>query len=468
MAQYIDSVPLSGIIRIRDMMYSVKDPYRLDQGDVSFDAPDTVKDAMRRAIDDNRSHYVQTTGIPRLLELIAEKLRNKNGIPVASPDEVLVTIGGIHALFILCHALLEPGDEVIVPDPEWPPSMGNIKLAHGVVIPCPLHERLGWRYDLDELESKITGRTKAIYLNSPHNPTGGVLTRDDITRISAIAERRGIWIISDEAYEDVLFDGAEHVSPASLPGMYERTLSFYTFSKTYAMTGLRLGYIAVKDAALRDRMKKVLFFTASNIPSVVQYGGIGALEGPQDCIEAFRTELQARRDLFYQGIETHARGDAQWLPAEGRVLRVSPHRSNVAAIGRRPRVDLLGDGAGTDRTRADWLRPWRRLRRQRRRLHPVLFCAGSTRAHGSARVPRRCCGDRVGARMRYLTCLPPSTLMVSPVTKPLSIRKTTAVAISDSPPQRPSGVADSTDFSSSSEVFSGARMGPGAMAFTRI
>ena len=308
MAQYIDSVPLSGIIRIRDMMYSVKDPYRLDQGDVSFDAPDTVKDAMRRAIDDNRSHYVQTTGIPRLLELIAEKLRAKNGIPVGSPDEVLVTIGGIHALFILCHALLEPGDEVIVPDPEWPPSMGNIKLAHGVAIPCPLHERLGWRYDLDELESKITGRTKAIYLNSPHNPTGGVLSRDDITRISAIAERRGIWIISDEAYEDVLFDGAEHVSPASLPGMYERTLSFYTFSKTYAMTGLRLGYIAVKDAALRDRMKKVLFFTASNIPSVVQYGGIGALEGPQDCIEAFRTELQARRDLFYQGIETHARG----------------------------------------------------------------------------------------------------------------------------------------------------------------
>ena len=306
MAQYIDSVPLSGIIRIRDMMYSVKDPFRLDQGDVSFDAPDTVKEAMRKAIDDNRSHYVQTTGLPRLQELVAEKLRKTNGIPIGAPDEILITNGGIHALFILCHGLLEPGDEVIVPDPEWPPSMGNIKLAHGIVVPCPLHERLGWRFDLDELESKITARTKAIYINSPHNPTGGVLTRADIERIAAIADAHGIWIISDEAYEDVVFDDAQHVSPASLPGMYDRTLSFYTFSKTYAMTGLRLGYVAVKDAALRDRMKKVLFFTASNIASVVQYGGIGALEGSQACIEAFRIELQARRDLFYEGIARHA------------------------------------------------------------------------------------------------------------------------------------------------------------------
>ena len=114
------------------MMYSVKDPFRLDQGDVSFDAPDTVKNAMRRAIEENRSHYVQTTGVPRLLELIAEKLRKTNKIPIGSPDEILVTTGGIHALYILCHGLLEPGDEVIVPDPEWPPSMGNIKLARGM------------------------------------------------------------------------------------------------------------------------------------------------------------------------------------------------------------------------------------------------------------------------------------------------------------------------------------------------
>src|SRR5688572_21630866 len=251
MGQFLDNIPFSGIIRIRDMMYTVKDPYRLDQGDVSFDAPDTVKQAMRRAIDENRSHYLQTTGVPRLLELLAEKLRARNGIPVASPDEVMVTTGGIHALYIVCQALLEPGDEVIVPDPEWPPCMGNIKAARAVPVPCSLHEALGWRYDFAELESKITPKTRAIYINSPHNPTGGVLTRQDVEAIAALCRDRKLWLLSDEAYEDVLFDGAEHVSPASLPGMYDRTISVFTFSKSYAMTGLRLGYLAARDPKLR-------------------------------------------------------------------------------------------------------------------------------------------------------------------------------------------------------------------------
>src|SRR5512133_3749203 len=148
MGKSLDQVPLSAIVRIRDMMYGVKDPFRLDQGDVSFDAPDSVKQAMRRAIDENRSHYLQTTGAPRLLELLAEKLRSVNHIPVGGPDEVMVTTGGIHALYIICQALLEPGDEVIVPDPEWPPCMGNIKAARAVPVPCRLHEDAGWRYDL--------------------------------------------------------------------------------------------------------------------------------------------------------------------------------------------------------------------------------------------------------------------------------------------------------------------------------
>jgi aspartate/methionine/tyrosine aminotransferase len=327
MGKFIDTVPFSGIIRIRDMMYSVKDPFRLDQGDVSFDAPDTVKRAMQRAIDENRSHYLQTTGVPRLLELVADKLRTRNGIPVEAPDEIMMTTGGIHAMYLVCQALVEAGDEVIVPDPEWPPAMGNIKLAQGVVVPCPLHERLGWRFDLDELESKITPRTRAIYINSPQNPTGGVLTGADVERIAAMVQAHDLWLISDEAYEDVTFDDVSHVSPASLPGMYERTIPVYTFSKTYAMTGLRLGYAAVRDAALRDRMKKVLFYTASNVSSVVQFGGIGALEGSQACIEAFRTELQGRRDLFYSGIQDHAQGVLSGTPPKGAFyafLRIDP------------------------------------------------------------------------------------------------------------------------------------------------
>src|SRR5437763_13442157 len=166
MASYLDSVPLSGIIRIRDMMYSVADPYRLDQGDVSFDCPDSVKTAMARAIAENKTHYLQTSGVPRLRELIASKLREKNAVPVDDPEDVLVTHGGIHGLYMICLAILEAGDEVLIPNPEWPPAAGNILAARGVPVGVPLHEDRGWRYDLDDLEASITPKTKILYLNS--------------------------------------------------------------------------------------------------------------------------------------------------------------------------------------------------------------------------------------------------------------------------------------------------------------
>jgi aspartate aminotransferase len=307
MASYLDEIQLSGITRIRDLMFTLEDPFRLDQGDVSFDVPESVKLAMSRAIAENKTHYVQTTGIPRLRELIAAKLRDKNKTPIDDADQVLVTNGGIHGLFIVCQALLEPGDEVIIPEPEWPPTAGNILTARAVPVGCALRESKAWRWDLDELASKITAKTKAIYINTPQNPTGGVLTRADLERIAQIAQDHELWVLADEAYEDVVYDG-EHVSIASLPGMYERTIPLYTFSKSFAMTGLRLGYVAIKDPAIRDRAKKMLFHTASNIASVVQWGGVGALESGADCIEAFRAELRARRDLFYTGMR-EAAGD---------------------------------------------------------------------------------------------------------------------------------------------------------------
>jgi len=334
MGVFLDSVPFSGIIRIRDMMYTVRDPFRLDQGDVSFDAPDSVKTAMHRAIDENRSHYLQTTGVPRLLDLLAEKLRHRNGIPVAASDEVMVTTGGIHGLYIICQGLLEPGDEVVIPDPEWPPAAGNILAAHGVPVPCALHERLGWRYDLAELASTIGPSTRAIYVNSPNNPSGGVLTREDLQAIGDLCRERGLWLISDEAYEDVVFEG-EHVSPASLHGMYERTISLFTFSKSYAMTGLRLGYVVAQSPQLRERMKKALFYTASNVASVVQFGGIGALEGPQNSIDAFRQELKSRRDFFYAGIREAAGHVFTGDPPRGAFyafLRINPEWKAPAEI----------------------------------------------------------------------------------------------------------------------------------------
>jgi aspartate aminotransferase len=335
MGSFLDSVPVSAIIRIRDMMHTVKDPFRLDQGDVSFDAPDSVKQAMAKAITENRTHYLPTAGVPRLKQLLAEKLRKKNQIPIASDEEVVPTNGGTHAIWAVMHALFEPGDEVIVSDPEWPPTMAIAVAAGAVPVGVPLHESLGWRWDVDEVERALTPRTKAIYVNSPNNPTGGVLTRGDLERIAAIARERDLWVLSDEAYEDVIFNG-EHVSIASLPGMYERTIPLCTFSKSYAMTGLRLGYFAVRDRAIRDRAIKVVAYTTSNVNSVVQYGGIGALEGSQDCIRAFREELRARRDLFYAGIGDASGGVFEGSPPDGAFyafLRINPARAKDVGIG---------------------------------------------------------------------------------------------------------------------------------------
>ena len=326
MSAYLDSVPFSGIIRIRDMMYTVDRPFRLDQGDVSFDAPDSVKNALIQGVHENRTHYVQTTGIPPLLDLLTEKLRDKNRIPVGSADEVMVTSGGIHGLFSLCHGLLEPGDEVLVPNPEWPPAQGSVACARAVPVGYPLHESLGWRPDVDEMRRLVTDKTKAIYVNSPSNPTGGVLTRKDLEAIAALAQEKNLWVISDEAYEDVVFEG-EQISIASLPGMYERTIPLYTFSKTYAITGLRLGYIAVQNPTIRERVRKMLFYTVSNTSSLIQYGGVGGLNGSQTVIEDFRTELRARRELFYAGVRDAASHVFSGEPPAGAFyafLRIDP------------------------------------------------------------------------------------------------------------------------------------------------
>jgi aspartate aminotransferase len=334
MGSFLDTVPVSAIIKIRDLMHTVEDPYRLDQGDVSFDAPDSVKQAMAKAIADDRTHYLPTAGVPRLKQLLAEKLRRKNGIPIESNEEVVPTNGGTHAIWAAMHALFEPGDEMIVSDPEWPPTMAIAIAAGAKNVTVPLHESLGFRWDVEEVARAVTPKTRAIYVNSPNNPTGGVLTRADLEAIAAIARERNLWVISDEAYEDIIFNG-EHVSIASLPGMHERTISLFTFSKSYAMTGLRLGYFAIRDRSLRDRALKVVAYTTSNVNSVVQYGGIGALEGPQDSVARFRDELRARRDLFYAGLAEAAPGAFEGTPPDGAFyafVRINPAFAKEAGI----------------------------------------------------------------------------------------------------------------------------------------
>ena len=260
---------------------------------------------------------------------MADKLRRVNGIPVGNTDEVMVTTGGIHALYIVCQALLEPGDEVIVPDPEWPPCVGNILAAHarpGAVSRCT-SASIGASISRSWSPRSRRGRARSMSTRRS-NPTGGVLTPSGLEGDQPrSASERQLWLISDEAYEDVVFDGTTHISAASLPGMYDRTIPFYTFSKSYAMTGLRLGYVAAKDPKLRERMKKVLFYTASNIASVVQYGGIGALEGSQDLDRRVPRRVAGTPRSLLRG---HARACGwrfQRRAAEGGVLCVPANRS---------------------------------------------------------------------------------------------------------------------------------------------
>lgn len=334
MGSFYDSVPVSAIVRIRDMMYTVKDPFRLDQGDVSFDAPDTFKQGVAKAMADNRTHYLPTVGIPPLRKAFADKMRKKNGIPIGSDDEVMVSNGGTHGLYAVMHSLIEPGDEVIIPDPEWPPTMAIVKTAGGVGVQVPLREELGWRWNIDEVERAITPKTRILYLNTPNNPSGGVLTRADLERLAQIAKDRNLWVVSDEAYEDVVYNG-EHISIASLPGMYDRTIPVYTMSKSYAITGVRVGYFAIKDARLRDRALKIVLYTTSNVSSIAQYGAVAAMEGSQQCIDDFRVELKHRRDMFYKGLEEAAPGVFSGKPPDGAFyafVKINPEWAKHAGI----------------------------------------------------------------------------------------------------------------------------------------
>lgn len=303
MAQLIDRVEMSGIVLVRDAILKLDKPYRLESGEPSFDVPEHIKEAMVQALRDNHTHYVASPGIPQLRNAIVAKCRETNNIPVEGADETIVTNGGMHALYCLFQALLEPGDEVLIPDPTWVCVQHLISLCGGVVRRVPLHEERGWIFDPEELRAAITPRTRVLMINSPHNPTGGVLSLADQEAIAAIiADNPQITIVSDEAYEHITYDDTSHVSFASLPGMYERTASVFTFSKSYAMTGLRLGYIVTPNRQLMDRIQKVVFYTVNVVNSVTQWGGVAALTGPQDCIEEFRREYQYRRDLFYTGL----------------------------------------------------------------------------------------------------------------------------------------------------------------------
>ena len=303
MAAVIDRVELSGIVKVRDRILKLEKPFRLESGEPSFAVPEHIKEAMVRALRDDQTHYVASAGINELRQAIVAKCRTTNALPIERPSETIVTNGGMHGLYALFSALLEPGDEVLIPDPTWTCVQHLITLCGGIVQRVPLHEARGWTFDPTELRAAITPRTRVLMINSPHNPTGGVLGRADLEAIAAIvADNPQLTVVSDEAYEHILYDGVQHISFASLPGMYERTVTVFTCSKSYAMTGLRLGYVVTPNAEVMDRMQKVVMYTANGVSSITQWGGVAALTGPQDAVARFGAEYKARRDLFYAGL----------------------------------------------------------------------------------------------------------------------------------------------------------------------
>lgn len=302
----LDDIPLGGIVTVRDRLLEMqakgKPILRLESGDPSFDIPAHVREAMEKALRDGQTHYTAGAGIPPLRKAILEKLTRDNRLPLRGPESVLVTSGAMHGLYITFRALCSPGDEVILPDPTWTETFDNVTLAGGVPVRCPLDEAHGYAYNPSRIEALVTKRTRAIVVNTPHNPTGAVVPRETLQRIVEIANRHGLFVVSDEAYEHVIFDGREHVSAGALPGGESVVVSIYSMSKSYAMSGLRLGYLSVNDEGLVTRMAKLLRCTVNGVNSVTQHGAVAALTGPQDATREMARVYERRRDLLMAGL----------------------------------------------------------------------------------------------------------------------------------------------------------------------
>jgi aspartate/methionine/tyrosine aminotransferase len=272
----------------------------LEIGEPDFDTPANVREAAKRALDEGATHYAPFPGIPALREAIAEDATARKGFAV-TPDRVFVTVGGKGVMLYAILGLVEPGDEVIVPDPGYPIYESLVRFAGGTPIPIPIRMEHDFRLDVDELASLITPRTRLLVINSPANPTGGVLTRSDLERIAALAEAHDLAVLADEIYGRIVYDGTEHVSIAALPGMAERTIVLDGFSKTFAMTGWRLGY-AIVPRSLVKTYGQLIINTISCAPTFAQVGAVEALRGQQGAVEAMVEEFRARRDLVVDGL----------------------------------------------------------------------------------------------------------------------------------------------------------------------
>ena len=302
LARRLEGVGFSDIVKIRNKVMGLRAGgaavYQFEGGEPFLTTPEPIKEAMTRALAENRTRYAPSSGIPELRSAIASKLRERNRVD-AREEDVVVLNGGMQGLFGAFQSVVDPGDEVLVFSPFWTPIKDLITHCEGTAVLVPTDEarREGFA---ETLAKYSTGRTRAVYYNTPQNPSGTVFTRDEAERVARFAQERDLVVVADEAYEDLVYE-EEHVSIASLEGMFERTITCYTLSKSYAMTGWRVGY-AVAAEPWMTGMKKCLLYSTNGVSTPSQWAALAAFQLPADFYEEIRRGYRLRRDLLVAGL----------------------------------------------------------------------------------------------------------------------------------------------------------------------
>jgi len=296
-------VGFSDIVKVRNRVMELRangeTVHAFHGGEPFFPTDETVKRALTQAAVEDKTKYAPSSGILLLRQAMAEKLRWRNGMRYVAVDDVIVTVGGAHALWVSFQAVLDPGDEMLVFSPYWTPIADMVRAAEAVPVFVPTREARSEGL-AKTLAKYATAATRAIYYNTPQNPSGVVFSREEAETVAAFAQERDLVVIADEAYEDLVYTG-EHVSIASLPGMAERTISTYTFSKSYAMTGWRIGYAVAKEPFMTG-LKKLVLYSTNGVATMVQYAGLAAMQIAQAELERRREEYRLRRDTMVSGL----------------------------------------------------------------------------------------------------------------------------------------------------------------------
>ena len=297
----VQSIEPSPIRKIIDLSESRSDIIGLHAGEPDFTTPSHIVEAGVRSLRDGYTHYTHGAGILQLREAIARKLHGENGIEANPKTEITVTAGGFAAIFAITQATLDPVDEVLILQPSWPSYSGFVRLAGGVPVPVSL-QGPDFEPSRKMLEHHTTEKTKMIVINSPNNPTGSVYSRDCLSSLAEFAQDHDMLVVSDEVYEKIVFDGNEHFSLASRPEFRDSVVTVNSFSKTYAMTGWRVGYV-IANESITTSIRKIHGYMVSCAPSDAQRAALGALLGPQDCVNEMVGEYAARRDRIVKGLD---------------------------------------------------------------------------------------------------------------------------------------------------------------------